>query len=168
MEPEPGHTHSPPPIGEPGLAAVAATGWRTFPACMVIQPPPVLPLIASYCPRSFNRLRQTGTCPAPPPHALPGQRRRACRFPHGCPCRKLAQYQVVSPIGFHGGTMPERMPACPPPRRRTGSGSSCPCRLWAGDWMTGRGEKLGKIHFPVTFRFPVRFCAFFCVFGLSV
>jgi hypothetical protein len=34
--------------------------------------------------------------------------------------------------------------------------------------MTEPGEKLEKIHFPVTFRFPVRFGAFFCVFGLSV
>jgi hypothetical protein len=28
------------------------------------------------------------------------------------------------------------------------------------------GEKLGKIHFPPTFRFSVRFGAFFCAFWL--
>ena len=133
--------NSPLPVAEFWSPPTSFARGRALPPEWVAEPESEGALIPANLPRRRDGVGKIGGGINPPPKGHPRNRGSRRCLAVGTSLRKFREGEPMSPIHFHAARLPQRRASVHRAR----------------DQARGIGNIRLKIHFPVTFRFGVRF-----------
>lgn len=133
------------PIGEDRFPSMSFSGGRSLAPEWMPEPNSKLTFVLSLLTRHCDCLGKVRGRVLPFENRLPGDSRHCRRLFQSASLSKFREDDSTAPIEVHGVIIPRIMHFVHPARGRA----------------RGRRQPRSKIHFPITFRFPVRFHALF-------